>query len=126
MAAVCLPAAGANAITVVAAAGLLGFVVFIEVPINQKAVSKHVPAGARLVVRLHIHCGFDVRALDATLAGVVLTRATPAALFGLLVGLALPRPGSRRSSPGRPRGAASRRTTDRLEPVTSAATIDRY
>ncbi|MFB6156791.1 MAG: MFS transporter [Haloferacaceae archaeon] len=84
-----VPAAGAGLVPLLVASGLLGFLVFMEAPINQEVISRHVPAGARGLSFGYTYLAvFGVGAAGAALAGFVLTRADAGALFLLLAGIA--------------------------------------
>ncbi|MFB6281714.1 MAG: MFS transporter [Haloferacaceae archaeon] len=89
VAALFVPAADAGLVPLLAASGLLGFLVFMEAPINQEVISRHVPAGARGLSFGYTYLAvFGVGAAGAALAGIVLTRADAGALFLLLAGVA--------------------------------------
>jgi MFS family permease len=85
-----VPASSAGLVPALAAAGLLGFLVFMEAPINQEVVSRHVPPEARGLSFGYTYLAvFGVGAAGAAGAGVVLTRSSPAALFAALAGVAV-------------------------------------
>ncbi|MFB6080617.1 MAG: MFS transporter [Haloferacaceae archaeon] len=84
-----VPAADAGLGPSLVASGLLGFLVFMEAPINQEVISRHVPAGARGLSFGYTYLAvFGVGAAGAALAGAVLTRADAGALFALLAAVA--------------------------------------
>lgn len=84
-----VPAADAGLWPFLVVSGLLGFFVFLEAPVNQEVVSKHVPADLRgLSFGWTYVAVFGVGALGSTVAGVVLTRWSSMALFTLLGTLA--------------------------------------
>ncbi len=90
VAVVFIPASAAGLVPVLVAAALLGFLVFMEAPINQEVVSRHVPPAARGLSFGYTYLAvFGVGAAGAAGAGVVLTRASPAALFGALAAVAV-------------------------------------
>ena len=71
------------------AAALLGFLVFMEAPINQEVVSRHVPPEARGLSFGYTYLAvFGVGAAGAAGAGLVLTRSSATALFGALTAVA--------------------------------------
>jgi MFS family permease len=84
-----VPAANAGLWPLLVVSGALGFLVFLEAPVNQEVVSRHVPADLRgLSFGWTYAAVFGVGALGAAVAGVVLTRWSPAVLFALLAGVA--------------------------------------
>lgn len=84
-----IPAANAGIVPLLLVSGLLGFFVFMEAPINQEVISKYAPAEVRGLSFGYVYVAvLGVGAFGATIAGVVLTRSTPAALFGILAGFA--------------------------------------
>ncbi|MFB6156448.1 MAG: MFS transporter [Haloferacaceae archaeon] len=90
VAVVFVPASAAGLVPLLVAAALLGFLVFMEAPINQEVVSRHVPPAARGLSFGYTYLAvFGVGAAGAAGAGVVLTRASPAALFGALAAVAV-------------------------------------
>jgi len=85
-----VPAADAGLWPFLAVSGLLGFFVFLEAPVNQEVISRHVPADLRgLSFGWTYVAVFGVGALGSAVAGVVLTRWSESALFGLLAVLAV-------------------------------------
>ena len=85
-----VPAANAGLVPLLVVSGLLGFFVFLEAPVNQEVISRHVPADLRgLSFGWTYVAVFGVGALGSAVAGVVLTRWTPGALFGLLAAFAV-------------------------------------
>jgi MFS family permease len=85
-----VPASEAGRLPLLVVSGLLGFFVFLEAPVNQEVISKHVPADLRgLSFGWTSFAVFGVGALGAAVAGVVLTRWSPAALFALLATFAV-------------------------------------
>lgn len=90
LAVVFVPAADAGMWPFLAVSGLLGFFVFLEAPVNQEVISKYVPADLRgLSFGWTYVAVFGVGALGSAVAGVVLTRWSESALFGLLAVLAV-------------------------------------
>lgn len=84
-----VPSANAGLAPLLAVAAVFGFLAFMIAPINQEAISAYSPAGVRgLSFGYSYTAIFGVGALGATLAGVVLTRSTPTALFTVLAALA--------------------------------------
>ena len=84
-----VPAANAGLVPLLVVSGLLGFFVFLEAPVNQEVISKHVPADLRgLSFGWTYVAVFGVGALGSAVAGVVLTRWSPGVLFGLLAAFA--------------------------------------
>jgi MFS family permease len=85
-----VPAAEAGIVPLLVVAGLLGFLVFMEAPINQEVISRHVPTDVRGLSFGYTYVAvLGVGALGAAVAGVVLSRWDAAALFTLLAGLAV-------------------------------------
>jgi MFS family permease len=85
-----VPASAAGLVPLLVAAALLGFLVFMEAPINQEVVSRHVPPAARGLSFGYTYLAvFGVGAAGAAGAGFVLTQASPAALFGALTAIAV-------------------------------------
>jgi predicted MFS family arabinose efflux permease len=85
-----VPAAEAGIVPLLVVAGLLGFLVFMEAPINQEVISRHVPADVRGLSFGYTYVAvLGVGALGAAVAGVVLSRWDAAALFSLLAALAV-------------------------------------
>ena len=89
IAVVFIPAAGAGLVPLLAVAAAFGFCAFLVAPVNQEAISAYSGADVRgLSFGYSYTAIFGVGALGASLAGVVLTRSTPAVLFLLLAGVA--------------------------------------
>ncbi|SDX74644.1 MFS transporter [Halopenitus persicus] len=85
-----LPAANAGAGPLLVVSGLLGFFVFLEGPVNQEVVSKHVPRDLRgLSFGWTYVAIFGVGAGGSALSGAILTRWSPAVLFAALAGIAV-------------------------------------
>lgn len=85
-----VPASDAGLVSLLVVGSVLGFLVFVEAPINQEVVSRHVPPAARGISFGYVYLAvLGVGAAGAAGAGVVLTRASPAALFVLLAAVAL-------------------------------------
>ncbi len=85
-----VPASGAGLVPLLVVGSVLAFLVFVEAPINQEVVSRHVPPAARGISFGYVYLAvLGVGAAGAAGAGVVLTRASAAALFGLLAAVAL-------------------------------------
>jgi MFS family permease len=85
-----VPAANAGLGPLLVAAGLLGFLVFMEAPINQEVISRHVPADVRGLSFGYTYVAvLGVGALGAAVAGVVLARWDATALFSLLAAAAV-------------------------------------
>jgi len=85
-----VPASGAGLVPLLVVGSVLGFLVFVEAPINQEVVSRHVPPAARGISFGYVYLAvLGVGAAGAAGAGIVLTRASPAALFALLAAVAL-------------------------------------
>jgi MFS family permease len=85
-----VPAANAGLIPLLVVAGLLGFFVFMEAPINQEVISKYVPAEVRGLSFGYTYVAvFGIGALGSAVAGFVLTRASPAVLFVVLAAFAV-------------------------------------
>ena len=85
-----VPAANAGLVPLLVVSGALGFFLFLEAPVNQEVISRHVPADLRgLSFGWTYIAVFGVGALGSALAGVVLTRWSPGVLFGVLAGFAV-------------------------------------
>ncbi|WP_096391579.1 MFS transporter [Halopenitus persicus] len=85
-----LPAANAGAGPLLVVSGLLGFFVFLEGPVNQEVVSKHVPRDLRgLSFGWTYVAIFGVGAGGSAIAGAILTHRSPAVLFAGLAGVAV-------------------------------------
>lgn len=90
VAVVFIPASTAGLVPLLVAAAFLGFLVFMEAPINQEVVSRHVPPAARGLSFGYTYLAvFGIGAAGAAGAGIILTRASPAALFGALGAIAV-------------------------------------
>ena len=89
IAVVFVPAADAGLWPLLAVAAAFGFCAFLVAPVNQEAISVYSGADVRgLSFGYSYTAIFGVGALGSSLAGLVLTRPTPAILFLLLAGLA--------------------------------------
>ena len=89
IAVVFVPAADAGLWPLLAVAAAFGFCAFLVAPVNQEAISAYSGADVRgLSFGYSYTAIFGVGALGSSLAGLVLTRPTPAILFLLLAGLA--------------------------------------
>ncbi|WP_226007574.1 MFS transporter [Natrinema salinisoli] len=105
-----VPSTNAGLAPLLVVAGILGFLVFMIAPINQEAISTYAPADARGLSFGYTYTAiFGVGAIGSSLAGLILTRSTPAALFAVvaacaavaaLVGGALRRHSGRRPRDG--------------------------
>lgn len=85
-----VPASAAGLVPLLVVGSVLGFLVFVEAPINQEVVSRHVPPDARGISFGYVYLAIlGVGAAGAAGAGVVLTRASPAVLFGGLAAVAV-------------------------------------
>jgi MFS family permease len=85
-----VPASAAGLVPLLVVGGVLGFLVFVEAPINQEVVSRHVPPEARGISFGYVYLAvLGVGAAGAALAGLILTRASPAVLFAALAGVAV-------------------------------------
>lgn len=77
-----IPTANAGLLPLLVVAGLLGFFVFMEAPINQEVISKYVPANVRGLSFGYTYVAvYGIGALGSTVAGIILTRASPMVLF---------------------------------------------
>jgi MFS family permease len=84
-----VPAAAAGLEPLLIVSGALGFFVFLEAPVNQEVISRHVPTDLRGLSFGWIYIAVSgVGALGSALAGVVLTRWSSGVLFGILAGFA--------------------------------------
>ncbi|MFB6097153.1 MAG: MFS transporter [Haloferacaceae archaeon] len=84
-----LPVARLGVAPLLAVSALLGFLLFVVQPLYQATVAEYTPAEARGLSYGYTYLGvFGVGALGATVAGAVLTYASPMALFGVLAGFA--------------------------------------
>jgi MFS family permease len=84
-----IPSLGSRLFVLLSVAGLLGFSVFAAAPINQVVISKYTGASVRGLSFGYVYVGtLGVGASGAALAGVVLTYASPMALFVVLGGFA--------------------------------------
>ncbi len=89
IAVVFVPAADAGLWPLLAVAAAFGFCAFLVAPVNQEAISVYSGADVRgLSFGYSYTAIFGVGAVGSSLAGLVLTRPTPAILFLLLAGLA--------------------------------------
>lgn len=80
-----IPVARLGVVPLVALGALLGVSLFVVQPMYQATVAEYTPADTRGLSYGFIYLGvFGVGALGATLAGTVLTYASPSALFGVL------------------------------------------
>jgi MFS family permease len=80
----------AGLVPLLVGAAVLGFSVFMIAPINQEAISAYTTADVRgLSFGYNYAAIFGIGALGATLAGLLLTRWSPAVLFLILAGIAL-------------------------------------
>jgi MFS family permease len=85
-----IPASNAGLAPLLVVGGVLGFLVFFEAPVNQEVVSRHVPPDARGISFGYVYLAvLGVGAAGAAGAGIVLTRGSPAVLFGLLAAIAV-------------------------------------
>lgn len=85
-----IPASNAGLTPLLVVGGVLGFLVFFEAPVNQEVVSRHVPPDARGISFGYVYLAvLGVGAAGAAGAGIVLTRGSPAVLFGLLAAIAV-------------------------------------
>jgi len=84
-----MPLATAGTLPLLLASGLLGFLLFLVQPFYQAAVAETTPSGTRGISYGYTYLGaFGVGALGATVAGTILTFATPTILFATLAGFA--------------------------------------
>jgi MFS family permease len=89
IAVVFIPAADAGLWPLLTVAAAFGFCAFLVSPVNQEAISAYSGADVRgLSFGYSYTAIFGVGALGSSLAGLVLTRSTPAVLFVVLAGLA--------------------------------------
>ncbi|QCW02774.1 MFS transporter [Natrinema pallidum] len=103
-----VPSTKAGLAPLLVVAGVLGFLTFMIAPINQEAISTYTPADARGLSFGYTYTAiFGVGALGSSLAGLILTRSTPTALFVVVAACAVIAAvigGTlRRRSPRRPR-----------------------
>jgi MFS family permease len=85
-----VPASAAGLVPLLAVGSVLGFLVFVEAPINQEVVSRHVPPAARGISFGYVYLAvLGVGAAGAAGAGIILTRASAAVLFGALAVVAV-------------------------------------
>jgi len=85
-----VPASRAGLGPLLVVSGLLGFFVFLEAPVNQEVISRHVPADLRgLSFGWTYIAVFGVGALGSAVAGFVLTRWSAGVLFTVLAGFAV-------------------------------------
>jgi len=84
-----LPAATAGVVPLLIVGAVLGAALFFVQPFYQATVAEYSPPGTRGLSYGFTYLGvFGVGALGGTVAGVILTYATPAALFATLAGFA--------------------------------------
>ena len=84
-----LPAAAAGLVPLLIVGAVLGAALFFVQPFYQATVAEYSPPGTRGLSYGFTYLGvFGVGALGGTIAGVILTYATPAALFATLAGFA--------------------------------------
>ena len=84
-----LPAASAGLVPLLAVGAVLGAALFFVQPFYQATVAEYSPPGTRGLSYGFTYLGvFGVGALGGTVAGVILTYATPTALFATLAGFA--------------------------------------
>lgn len=105
-----VPSANAGLVPLLVVAGVLGFLAFMIAPINQEAISTYTPADARGLSFGYTYTAiFGVGAIGSSLAGLILTRSMPTALFAVvaacaaiaaLIGGTLHRRSGRRSRDG--------------------------
>lgn len=89
LALVFLPAASAGLVPLLIVGAVLGAALFFVQPFYQATVAEYSPPGTRGLSYGFTYLGvFGVGALGGTVAGVILTYATPAALFATLAGFA--------------------------------------
>lgn len=89
LALVFLPAASAGLVPLLIVGAVLGAALFFVQPFYQATVAEYSPAGTRGLSYGFTYLGvFGVGALGGTVAGVILTYATPTALFVTLAGFA--------------------------------------
>jgi MFS family permease len=89
LAVVFLPAAAAGFVPLLAVGAVLGAALFFVQPFYQATVAEYSPAGTRGLSYGFTYLGvFGVGALGGTVAGVILTYATPTVLFAVLAGFA--------------------------------------
>ena len=89
LALVFLPAATAGTVPLLVVGAALGAALFFVQPFYQAAVAEYSPSGTRGLSYGFTYLGvFGVGALGGAIAGVILTYATPAALFATLAGFA--------------------------------------
>ncbi|MFB6127867.1 MAG: MFS transporter [Halolamina sp.] len=85
-----LPVASLGVGPLIALGAVLGAFLFVVQPMYQAAVAEYTPAGTRGLSYGFTYLGvFGVGALGATVAGAVLTYASPPALFAVLAGFAV-------------------------------------
>ncbi|MFB6092455.1 MAG: MFS transporter [Haloquadratum sp.] len=87
IAVVFLPAANAGLAPLLVVGAVLGCALFVVQPIYQATVAEYTPAGLRGLSYGFTYLGvFGVGALGGTIAGAILTYATPTVLFAVLAG----------------------------------------
>lgn len=85
-----MPAANAGLVPLLVVAGLLGFLVFMEAPVNQEVISKYAPTDVRGLSFGYVYVAvLGIGAIGATIAGIILTRSTPMMLFVVVAGFAV-------------------------------------
>ena len=85
-----LPAASAGVVPLLLVGAVLGAALFFVQPFYQATVAEYSPPGTRGLSYGFTYLGvFGVGALGGTVAGVILTYATPTALFATLAGFAV-------------------------------------
>jgi MFS family permease len=85
-----VPASDAGLVPLLIVSGMLGFFVFLEAPVNQEVISKHVPADLRgLSFGWTYIAVFGVGALGSAVAGFLLTNYSTTVLFAVLAGFAV-------------------------------------
>jgi len=85
-----VPAANAGLGPLLLVSAMLGFFLFLEAPVNQEVISRHVPADLRgLSFGWTYIAVFGVGALGSAVAGLVLTRWSAGVLFVILAGFAV-------------------------------------
>ncbi|WP_226480164.1 MFS transporter [Natrinema amylolyticum] len=84
-----VPSTNAGLVPLLVVAGALGFLTFMIAPVNQEAISAYTPVGARGLSFGYSYAAiFGVGAVGSSLAGLILTRSTPAALFAVVAACA--------------------------------------
>jgi MFS family permease len=84
-----VPSTNAGLAPLLVVAGVLGFLTFMIAPINQEAISTYTPADARGLSFGYTYTAiFGIGAVGSSLAGLILTWSTPAALFAVVAACA--------------------------------------